>query len=131
METLRIVLILLCFAFACVIVRLYCPEYAIVLNLCIGACTLFCLLPQLRQIADMFFSFDAMGASVSSFSRLVLKIIGIAYLAQFAADTCIDCGEKALAQKVTFAARTGILVLCLPTVGTILELLFLLLDGVP
>ena len=131
MDTLRLILLLVVCACACVVVRLYRPEYAVVLTLCIGTCTLLCLLPQLRQMTDFFFSYAQMGTTLSSFANLILKIMGIAYLAQFAADICVDCGEKAMAQKVTLAARVGILVLCLPILQSITQILFSLLDELP
>ena len=52
----------------------------------------------------------------------MLKVIGTAYLAQFAADLCRDAGESAVAGKVELAGRVLILALCLPVLMSILEM---------
>lgn len=53
----------------------------------------------------------------------ILKIIGIAYLADFGAQICRDAGEGALATKVEFAAKVLILMLALPIIVGLLDLL--------
>ena len=56
------------------------------------------------------------------FFSVALKVTGVVYLMQFASDVCRDCGETALAGKVELAGRVMILALCLPVIGSILEL---------
>ena len=55
--------------------------------------------------------------------QAMLKVIGVAYLAQFASDLCRDAGEGAVAGKVELAGRVLILALCLPVLAAILELI--------
>ena len=55
------------------------------------------------------------------FLSTLLKILGVAYLAEFAAAICQDAGEQAVAQKVEFAAKIIIAVLVLPIMIAILE----------
>jgi len=49
------------------------------------------------------------------------KMIGIAYIAQFSADTCRDCGESSLAGKVELAGRLMMLTAAMPLVISTLE----------
>ena len=49
------------------------------------------------------------------------KLIGIAYIAQFSADTCRDCGESSLAGKVELAGRLMMVTAALPLVVSTLE----------
>lgn len=51
----------------------------------------------------------------------LLKIIGIAYIAEFGAQVCKDAGESSTAAKIEFAAKVLVLVLALPIVVAILE----------
>lgn len=51
----------------------------------------------------------------------VLKIIGIAYVAEFGAQICRDAGEGATATKIEFAAKVLVMVLALPIIVAILE----------
>ena len=51
----------------------------------------------------------------------VFKIIGTAYLAQFAADICTDAGNSSLAGKIEISARFMIAFFSLPLVLTLFE----------
>jgi len=63
------------------------------------------------------------------FLGTILKILGVAYLGEFAAVLCEDAGEKAVATKVEFAAKIIIAVLALPIIIAILESLMELMPG--
>ncbi|HWP95917.1 MAG TPA: stage III sporulation protein AD [Syntrophomonadaceae bacterium] len=63
------------------------------------------------------------------FLATVIKILGVAYLGEFAAAICQDAGEQAVAKKVEFAAKIIIAVLALPIMVAILESLIQLLPG--
>jgi len=51
----------------------------------------------------------------------LLKIIGIAYIAEFGAQVCRDAGEGATAGKVELAGKLFILVMALPLLSALLE----------
>ena len=51
----------------------------------------------------------------------LLKIIGIAYIAEFGAQVCRDAGEGVIASKVEFAAKILMLVMALPLLAAVLE----------
>lgn len=55
------------------------------------------------------------------FFSTILKIIGVAYLGDFAAAICQDAGEGAIAKKVEFAAKVIVAVLAIPIMVAILE----------
>ena len=59
--------------------------------------------------------------SYSLYFSTVLKALGIGIAAQTAADICRDSGEGAVASKLEFAAKVGILLLGLPVVREILS----------
>ena len=61
------------------------------------------------------------GVSLEYFS-LVIKLIGISYITKFATETCRDCGENAIAAKVELAGKVAVLALCVPVIGTFLNL---------
>lgn len=60
--------------------------------------------------------------SYSLYFSTVLKALGIGIAAQTAADICRDSGEGAVASKLEFAAKVGILLMGLPVVREILSL---------
>lgn len=53
--------------------------------------------------------------------KSVMKMIGIAYIAQFCADTCRDCGESSLAGKVELAGRLMLVTAAIPLVASTVE----------
>lgn len=55
------------------------------------------------------------------FLGTLLRIIGIAYIAEFGTQVCRDAGEGALASKVELAGKVMILVMAVPIITTILE----------
>jgi stage III sporulation protein AD len=55
------------------------------------------------------------------FLGTLLRIIGIAYIAEFGTQICRDAGEGALASKVELAGKVMILVLAVPIITTILD----------
>ncbi|NLX01457.1 MAG: stage III sporulation protein AD [Syntrophomonadaceae bacterium] len=63
------------------------------------------------------------------FFATILKILGVAYLAEFAVAICQDAGEQAVAKKVEFASKIIIAVLALPIMIAILESLMQLMPG--
>lgn len=64
---------------------------------------------------------DQAGVSSGYFS-IVLKVIGIAYLAQFGAQLCADAGEGAVAAKVELAGKILIMAASAPVLTSLLEL---------
>ncbi|HBQ26733.1 MAG TPA: stage III sporulation protein AD, partial [Syntrophomonas sp.] len=63
------------------------------------------------------------------FFATILKILGVAYLGEFATAICQDAGEQAVAKKVEFASKIIIAVLALPIMIAILESLMQLMPG--
>ena len=127
--TLKLIALLVAAAGAAMLLRLYRPEFARVLTLAAGAAALACLLPYLSILTEDLTREFSSAAPVDSLARPMFKIVGMAYLAQFAADVCDDCGEKAMAQKIMLAARVGILILCVPSVRYLLRAVTLRLQS--
>ena len=97
------------------------PEIAIQLTILAGAIIFLLVLGKIKIIIDLLQNL-ADQANISSYYLLiVLKIVGIAYLAEFGAEICRDAGEGALASKIEIAAKVGVLVLAIPIIVAILE----------
>lgn len=59
----------------------------------------------------------------------LLKILGIAFIAEFGAQICRDAGESAVAGKVEMAAKVLVLVLALPIIVALMDSFISLLPG--
>ncbi len=58
---------------------------------------------------------------IAPYATLLLKALSIAWLAQYTATLCRECGESGTASGVELVARIELLILALPLVGEILE----------
>jgi stage III sporulation protein AD len=94
--------------------RRYNREYAVVVSIVAGAIILLQIFlninPAIQQINGLL---SASGLS-AEYAAILFKSLGICFLAQFAADSCRDAGESALAAKVELAGKITIVVLALP-----------------
>ena len=98
------------------------PEFALLTGLG-GACILLLfILPEIKIIIDFAESFFDASAIDRGYFILLVKALGITVAAQFAADTCRDAGQSALASKVELAGRALILVMTLPMVQAVVKI---------
>lgn len=54
---------------------------------------------------------------------IVLKVIGIAYLAQFGSQLCADAGERAVASKIELAGKVFMMTTAAPVLAGLLEMI--------
>ncbi|WP_274651758.1 stage III sporulation protein AD [Paenibacillus humicola] len=57
----------------------------------------------------------------SIYLKTILKIIGIAYIAEFGAQIVRDAGQESVASKIEFAGKVLILVMAVPIISVIVE----------
>ncbi len=97
-----------------VMLKRYHQEYAIIINIAAGILILVQILanisPAIKQLNVLL---SSAGLS-SEYALILFKTLGICFLAQFAADSCRDAGESALAAKVELAGKITIVLLALP-----------------
>jgi stage III sporulation protein AD len=55
------------------------------------------------------------------FLRTLLRVIGVAYIAEFGAQVCRDAGEGSIAMKIELAGKLIILVMAIPILIAVLE----------
>jgi stage III sporulation protein AD len=105
----------------CVVLKQFRPEIALQLSILAGAAIFILILSKIKVIVDLLQTL-ADQANISSYYLLiVLKIVGVAYLAEFGAQICRDAGEGALATKIELAAKVGVIVLAIPIIVAITE----------
>ena len=97
------------------------PEIALQLTILAGASIFILVMSKIKVIVDLLQNL-ADQANISSYYLLiVLKIVGVAYLAEFGAQICRDAGEGALASKIELPAKVGVIVLAIPIIVAITE----------
>jgi len=96
-------------------------EIALQLTILTGVIIFTLILDKIKIVIDLLQNLADQANISSYYLIIVLKIVGVAYLAEFGADICRDAGEKALATKIEIAAKVGVLVLAIPIIVAILE----------
>lgn len=58
-----------------------------------------------------------------TYLTIVLKVVGIAYLAEFGSQLCEDAGEKAIGGKIQWAGKVMIFVVATPVILALVNLI--------
>ncbi len=106
-----------------IVVRKDRPEMAILLSIAASALILIGLIKNITQILTVFESLASRAQINSNYLKLVVKIVGIAYLAGFGAQICKDAGENSMAAKIELAGKIFILSLGVPIMIGLLEMI--------
>lgn len=103
------------------------PFLAVIVSLVTAAIILLQVMPALLSIFDKIKDFTSTADLQVDYIPLLLKIVAIAYIGEFAQDICEDAGEKGIGKKLELAVKIIIMLMALPlleaVVTTILDLL--------
>ena len=58
-----------------------------------------------------------------TYLNIVLKVVGIAYLAEFGSQLCEDAGEKAIGGKIQWAGKVMIFVVATPVILALMNMI--------
>lgn len=98
------------------------PEMAVLLGAAVAVSIFLALLSPLAEVIRLLQDI-AMRAQVNlSYVVIVLKIVAVAYIAEFGAQIARDAGEGAVGEKIEMAGKVLILVLAVPIVTSIIDL---------
>lgn len=122
MQILQIIGVGLAATVLAIVVRKEKPEMGMLLSLAAGVVIFLFILPQVAQVARLLEELTVRAHVKLFFITGILKIIGIAYLAEFAAQVCRDAGQEAVASKIEMAGKVIILVLAVPILSAVLDL---------
>ena len=103
------------------IIRQEKPVMAVLLTIACAVVIFVLMMEKLVAVIDVMKELVARAEVNYFFFSTILKIIGVAYLADFTAAICQDAGEGAIAKKVEFAAKVIVVVLAIPIMVAILE----------
>ncbi|WP_174734241.1 stage III sporulation protein AD [Mesobacillus harenae] len=129
MEIFQIVGIALTSTFLALIVKEQKPNFAFLLVVFVG-CTIFLfLVDQIYLIIHMIEKI-AVNAKVNLiYVETILKIIGIAYIAEFAAQITKDAGQGAIASKIELGGKILILAMAIPILTVMIETIIRLIPN--
>ena len=99
------------------------PELAVQLSILTGIVIFMLISGKLYAVIELLEGYSSKVNINTLYISTLIKIIGIAYIAQFGAEICKDAGESAIASKIELAGKVIIIVLSVPIITSLLELI--------
>lgn len=121
MDIMQIVGLGLVAAVLAVVLRGNKPEMAMLLSISVGIIIFVAMLGKIGSVLEVLKDLASRANLSMVYLGTILKIVGIAYIADFGAQICRDAGEGAVAGKIEFAAKILVLVLAIPIVVAVLN----------
>ena len=97
------------------------PEYAVCISVGTGLLLLLLAAGRLSLVVENIRLIQDAISVQSAYIQVLLKIIGITYISEFAADICRDAGCSAVAGQIGVFAKLSILAVSMPIVSALLQ----------
>lgn len=123
MEVIKIIGIALIALIMIVLLKQYRPEFAVYISLLVGVLILILVMDKLTGIIQLLQSIASKASINGTFLSLLIKITGIAFLAEFAVSICKDSGEAAIASKIEIGSKIIIISMSIPIISSLLEVI--------
>ena len=127
MDIFQIAAIALCGVVTASVLREYKPEMALYTIIATVLILFGYILYQLTSVFDFLGTVYNQVTYGKAFFPILLKVLAVAYIADFVAQICKDAGETAIGTKVELAGKIIIFYLAIPVMMSVLETLTLLL----
>jgi stage III sporulation protein AD len=128
MNILSIAGIALTAAALAVMLRQYRQEYALIIGIAAGVLIFTIVLSNIQPAFDEIDTLLIRAKVDTQYGTILIKSLGVCFVAQLASDACRDAGETAIASKVELAGKFTVLLIALPLFGQVAELVLKLLD---
>ncbi len=98
------------------------PEIALQLSLVTGVIIFLFMITRLTVVMQALQEIALKINIDVVYLNIVLKIIGVAYLASFGVEICKDAGQSSIASKIEFAGKIIIVSLAIPILMAVMDL---------
>lgn len=96
-------------------------EYSTFIAMAVCICMFVYLLTKVETILQFAERLQTMLVVDSRYIGLLIKMVGITYVAEFATNICKDAGYAAIGNQIEIFAKLSILVVSVPVLGAFLE----------
>ncbi|WP_202076694.1 stage III sporulation protein AD [Caldalkalibacillus salinus] len=97
------------------------PLFAFMLATFTGIFIFVFLIGKISEVIQVIERLATEGGINLIYLKTILKIIGIAYIAEFGAQITRDAGQGAIASKIELAGKVLIMVMAIPIITVIIE----------
>lgn len=128
MEITKIIAVGIATTVAVVLLRQLKPELAVVVGL-VGTALIFVMIVSgLTTIISSINGIVARTGLATQLFSSILKIVGIGYLCEIAANICKDAGSSSVADMIILGGKITIMVLAIPIIEGLVEVVLGVLD---
>ncbi len=121
MEIIQIVGIGLIATMLALVLKEHKPVFAFLLTTFTGIVIFFFLIGKIADVIRVLERLSVEGGIDLIYLKTILQIIGVAYIAEFAAQITRDAGQGAIASKIELAGKVLIMVMAIPIITVIIE----------
>ncbi|WP_178022789.1 stage III sporulation protein AD [uncultured Paenibacillus sp.] len=105
------------------------PMFAFLIAASAGVLIFLYLIGKIGGIIEVLEDLAEKSGVQMIYLKTILKIIGIAYIAEFGAQIVRDAGQEGIASKIEMAGKVLIMVLAIPIISIIIETVIKLLPA--
>ena len=106
------------------------PEISLQVSLAAGIVILLMSVKQLREAVKFVREFSERFRGSLEVLTVVMKIVGIAYICEFAAQALRDCGEGSIAAKIELGGKLVMMTMTLPLFAEFITLVMRLAEEI-
>ena len=96
-------------------------EYSTLISMAVCICIFVYILTKVETIVEFTGRIESMISVDSRYITLILKMLGITYVAEFAMNICKDAGYAAIGNQIEIFAKLSILVVSVPVLTAFLD----------
>ncbi|RDY24851.1 stage III sporulation protein AD [Romboutsia maritimum] len=121
MEVMQLIGIAIISTTLCLVIKKERPEIANFIAIITGITILLSVIFKLNFIIESIQNLASKANIPTMYISLIIKLIGIAYLMEFAIQLCKDCGENNIASKLEFGGKIIVMTMSFPILLSIVE----------
>nr|WP_243196511.1 stage III sporulation protein AD [[Eubacterium] tenue] len=107
----------------CLIIKKDRPEMAMFIGILTGIMILLSVTYKFNFIIESINELADKANIPTMYISLIIKLIGIAYLMEFAIQICKDCGEGNIATKLEFGGKIIVMTMSFPILISIIDII--------
>lgn len=107
----------------CLVIKKDRPEMANFIAIITGVIILLSVIFKLNFIIEGIQNLANKANIPNIYISLIIKLIGIAYIMEFAIQLCNDCGEQNIASKLEFGGKIIVMTMSFPILLSIVEMI--------
>ena len=122
MEVMQLIGVAIISTVLCLLIKKQRPEIAMFIGILAGITILLSVIFKLNFIVESLQDLATKSNIPTMYISLIIKLIGIAYLMEFAIQLCKDCGEGNIASKLEFGGKIIVMSMSFPILLSIVEM---------